>query len=343
MLKNLISGLNELGVESVIFYFDSENRKTDFCCATKRIVFNSPIEFDAFDIIHCHCFRADLYASKWRKKMKRASLVCTIHENAYVDTRYIYPTAVAFVISRIWMRLYRKFNCVVCISNQLSEYYKKYLGATRIETIYNGVDIRTPSGTKTDSVIMERIRKLRETGYRLLGTYAKIVERKGIDQLIKILPEMPEYALVVIGDGPSKGDLITLSENLNVTDRVLFVPHLEYPYLYLKDIDVYCMPSYSEGFGLAMVESAMSGKPIVCSDIVSFHEIFPNQEAGFFEPNNHESLKGTIQRVYENKYEYQERGRKRCLNEFSYLAMANRYKSLYSDIISQDHNKGHAK
>ena len=58
--------------------------------------------------------------------------------------------------------------------------------------------------------------------------------------------------------------------------ELYFSSYQKNPCNYLPYFDVYVMPSYSEGFGLAMVEAALARRAIVCSDIPSFHEIFFN-------------------------------------------------------------------
>ena len=54
------------------------------------------------------------------------------------------------------------------------------------------------------------------------------------------------------------------------------------------------MPSYSEGFPLAMLEAASMQKAIVCSDIPVFREIFSEQEIVTFELDNTNSLRDAL-------------------------------------------------
>ena len=63
-------------------------------------------------------------------------------------------------------------------------------------------------------------------------------------------------------------------------------------------MDIYMMPSYSEGFGLAMVEAALAKKSIVCSNLPSFHEIFTEREVSFFELDDKVSLIQAIENAY---------------------------------------------
>lgn len=80
---------------------------------------------------------------------------------------------------------------------------------------------------------------------------------KGIDQLIKCLPYIPDYKLYIIGDGNIKSQLIQLSHDLGVADRCYFAGYQENAYKYLPYYDIYAMPSRNEGFSLAVLEAAI--------------------------------------------------------------------------------------
>ena len=91
------------------------------------------------------------------------------------------------------------------------------------------------------------------------------------------------------------------------------------------------MSSYSEGFGLAMVEAALVHKPIVCSDIPSFHEIFEENEVAFFELDNIDSLLTAIKKINND------------LNSYSKLSYNKAYKFFTDKIMALNHYKYYSK
>ena len=93
------------------------------------------------------------------------------------------------------------------------------------------------------------------------------------------------------------------------------------------------MPSYSEGFGLAMIEAALAKRSIVCSDIPSFHELFDKGEVEFFILNNKASLAKAITMAYENKNERGELAYKKACSKFTSFIMAENYLSYYSQVL----------
>ena len=54
----------------------------------------------------------------------------------------------------------------------------------------------------------------------LLGCNALLTPRKGVDQIIRVLPFMPNVKLWIVGDGKSKISLLDLADRLGVRDRV---------------------------------------------------------------------------------------------------------------------------
>jgi phosphatidyl-myo-inositol dimannoside synthase len=119
---------------------------------------------------------------------------------------------------------------------------------------------------------------------------SRFVERKGQDMLIRALPavqrEVPEAALLLVGDGPMRKKLVRLAEGLGVSDDVIFVgpkPWQETPPYYAAG-DVFCMPCRTrkfglevEAFGIVFLEAAAVGLPVIAGnsggapDAVSHH------------------------------------------------------------------------
>ncbi|MES2269275.1 MAG: glycosyltransferase [Pseudomonadota bacterium] len=109
-----------------------------------------------------------------------------------------------------------------------------------------------------------------------------LIPRKGQDLLICALPSLPDVTLILIGEGPERGNLQSLAERLGVADRVGIlgaVPHDRLPQ-FLAAADVMALPSASEGLANAWVEALACGAPIVISDVGGARELVDRPEAG---------------------------------------------------------------
>lgn len=80
-------------------------------------------------------------------------------------------------------------------------------------------------------------------------------------------------------------------------------------------------------------------KSIVCSDIDSFHEIFDEKEACFFELDNLESLIISIQKAYELKEEYGIKAYEKAKSKFTAEVMANNHLYYYKKILNYEDSK----
>ena len=328
--KNLTDYLVEWGHTVDVYYFDELPFAMEFKCPTAHISMKEPIDFDKYDIVHSHGLRPDKYVARWKKKMQNARIVSTLHLDTYRDFGYKFNPVMAYLFARYWCHLQSKFDGVITISNQLKDAYQKRIKAP-LTTIYNGCTVKM-DGT-ADNRIVNAIEQLKPR-HKIIGTYAYVTRRKGLVQVIKALPDLQDYAFVIIGEGPDVENLKQQAQTLGVSDRVLFFPYQKNPCNYLPCFDVYVMPSYAEGFGMAMVEAALARRAIVCSDIPSFHEIFPDGEACFFELDNMDSLKKAIDTAFENKERYGESAYARATAEFTTKRMVENHLKYYQHIIT---------
>lgn len=326
LVKFLVGKVDKIDV----FYLDECEAPVKFDCPVHKISYLKAFDFNSYNIIHSHTAKADLYCFIWKWKIKYAKVVTTIHQDTFITEMYRLGKVCGWIYTRIWLRLQNEFEYIVAISKQVKDTYQKYF-SKNIQIIYNGVYCNK---CVLDAKISESIREFCTDDSLILGTCAFITKRKGLLQVLDMITKYDGYKFVIIGDGPNKQELIDYSIKHRIENKVLFVPHVECPYLYLKDVDIYIMPSYSEGFGLAMVEAALQHKAVVCSNLPSFHEIFPDDEAAFFKLNDVDSMKTAVDFIYNNLDEHSCRCHNRVQKRFLAENMADNYLMLYQNIIN---------
>ena len=109
----------------------------------------------------------------------------------------------------------------------------------------------------------------------LLGSVARLHPTKNLAAAIRLLPSRPEWHLALAGQGPGEQELHALARSLNVSDRVYFTGELspERVAVFLKALDLFVFPSRAETFGLAVVEAAQAGVPVVANDLEVLREV----------------------------------------------------------------------
>lgn len=95
------------------------------------------------------------------------------------------------------------------------------------------------------------------------------------------------------------------------------------------------MTSYSEGFGLAMLEAMSQSLPVVCSNLPLYKGYFDNTNVALFEPNNIDSLTNAIYKVDENIDYYKKSAYKLFEEKFSLDVMGDKHIELYKKVISE--------
>lgn len=117
---------------------------------------------------------------------------------------------------------------------------------------------------------------------------SRIDPKKGIDLLLpafaRLQSHQPHAVLVVAGDGDKTllKELKGQAQQLGLGERILWTGFLqgEIKRDALADADVFVLPSYSENFGVAVVEAMGCGVPVIVSDQVGIHREIAEAKAG---------------------------------------------------------------
>jgi glycosyltransferase involved in cell wall biosynthesis len=109
----------------------------------------------------------------------------------------------------------------------------------------------------------------------IMGTVARLHPLKQIDLAIRILPLLPNLHFAVAGQGPDEARLKNLVVELDLEDRVHFIGEIPPDAIgnFLICLDVFAFPSAAETFGLAAVEAAQAGIPVVANSLPVLHEV----------------------------------------------------------------------
>jgi glycosyltransferase involved in cell wall biosynthesis len=319
-------------VDFTVFYLDKIEH-LPFNCKTVKIGFFEKINFKEFDVIHSHMMRPDLYLI-YHKANLNTKTVTTFHQYIFQNFKYTHNAFISFIIKKIWLFRISKINQIVCLSKGMKDYYDKKNIHPSISNIYNGVNIPTINNP-INSDDLETIQALKSK-YIVLGSMAKYDARKGLEQIIKVLAINPKLAFVLIGDGSEKENLLALAKKLNVSDRIFFAGFRRNSTDYLPLFDIYLIPSRSEGVSLALLEAVASKTPVVCSDIISFTELFENDELSFFELDNITSLNNAIAFSLTNRNQLVEKAFEKYKNNFTETLMAQNYLKLYHQLVNKN-------
>lgn len=131
---------------------------------------------------------------------------------------------------------------------------------------------------------------------------SRLEKEKGIDVLLYAFADLKktasQAALVIVGDGSLRKNFERLARRLGVGDSVLFAGQQADTRPFLARAGVYVQPSRFEGWGLAVIEAAAAGMPIVMSDVGCAGEVIKDGESGLVvPPSNSKALALALGRV----------------------------------------------
>jgi glycosyltransferase involved in cell wall biosynthesis len=106
-------------------------------------------------------------------------------------------------------------------------------------------------------------------GVKLLGCAARLHPLKQLDAALAILPLIPDAHLALAGQGEDRARLEALARELGVAARLHFLGELAPEAIgrFLAALDCFVFPSGAETFGLAPVEAAQVGLPVVANGL----------------------------------------------------------------------------
>lgn len=326
---NIADGLVSVGHQVDIFYFDGlVECAVPEGCATYRISFFDKYDFSVYDVLHSHNLRPDLYVAINRKRIK-CVCVSTIHNYVKEELENYYGKLASFFFTRLWLWAWRRQDKLVCLSNNAVTYYNRLLPDANIEFVYNGVELIDHDSIELDPQVVNAVDSLKQKNLFVLGTYCNQTKGKGLDQLVKLVRRDENLGAILIGSGPENAALMALAEDLGVESRCIFIPYTPSAYAYNKFFDAYIIPSRSEGFGMSLVEAALSDANIICSDIPVFREMFDESEVSFFKLDDIEGMLNSVEEIKAGSNRYGS-AKKKSQELFSVSAMVAKYLKVYT-------------
>ena len=156
--------------------------------------------------------------------------------------------------------------------------------ADRITVLRNGVDLVQFQPPEDRAALRAA---LGITGPTLL-TVGHLIPRKGHHLAIQALALLPDWQLLLAGEGPERGRLEALAARTGVADRVRFVGAVPHAALgrYYGAADALVLASSREGWANVLLEAMACGTPVVASDIPGNPEVVQGRAGGLIVGEN---------------------------------------------------------
>lgn len=235
------------------------------------------------------------------------------------------------------LRYILKGSDVVCstsfdMAKEILKYYDK-----------NDIEI-TPFGVDTN--LFNITSNILENDYITIGLCKHLRPVYGINFLIEAFALLSkevnkDLKLLIVGDGEERLNLEKLTKSLHIQDKVTFTGDVKNKYVshFINKMDIVCLPSIRESFGVAAVEASACGRPVVCSNVGGLKEVVIDGETGFlFKSQDVIDLKNKLKLLVENESlmrKFSSSGRQFVLENYNWEDNAKHMYDIYSKLLKK--------
>ncbi len=278
------------------------------------------------DIIHVHTEASLGIFGRILAKKFDIPLVYTYH-TMYIDYTYYVTKGVLDPLAKHVVKRFSKFVAestdeFVTTSQKTKNALRSYGITKYINVVPNGIDINSfaQNKFKKEDFINYRKEHHIEDDFLILSL-GRLAKEKSFDVCLKefaiFVKENPDIKAkyIIVGDGPAKDELTTLTINLGIMDKVIFVGKVmhEETAFYYNLCDLYLSASTTETQGLTFIEAMSSKLLVLCQYDDNLNDVVIDKKTGFYfftENECHDKLKYVINlkkeekdQVIENAYE----------------------------------------
>lgn len=191
-------------------------------------------------------------------------------------------------------------NRVIAISEAVSKHLINdfKLSSEKVKLVYNGIRVK-----RREEFDQKQLRhKFGLKDAPVAGIVARLSPVKGHKYLLEAMRYVTstrvDAQLLIVGDGPSKQELVNLTEKFNLKEHLIFIPSRGNLEEIFALMNVYVSPSLQEGLGLSVLEAMANYVPVAAFASGGIKDIIKHEINGLLvEPFAVKDLAGAILRL----------------------------------------------
>ena len=219
------------------------------------------------------------------------------------------------------------------------------VSSEKVITINNGVEIpRHVSDSEVQNLKDQYAIKDSDfvigTVGRLFNDHKKITD---IIEAIYILKNIENLKLIVIGGGRDEELIRRKARDLEILDRVIFTGYQFDTAPFYKLMDVFCIASQREGFGLVAAEAMLHKLPVIATRVGGLQNVVVDGLTGMLiKPNQPQEIANAIKKLYTSpklQNTFSNNGYDRAIENYTEERYVNDIAELYDKLLKQKNVK----
>jgi glycosyltransferase involved in cell wall biosynthesis len=290
------------------------------------------IQRDEIALIHAHEFSMGVIGAM-ASLVTGIPLVVTVHGKNYYPDRRRRRAAFRVVAARA--------KALIAVSHDLRHFFCRVTGTPfdRVRVIYNGIDLRVSRERCGNAELLRSVGIPAEAP--IVGTVGNLYHVKGHIHLIRaartILRDEPATHVVILGRGALHDALIAEADALGIRDRIHLLGYRDDVKEWLGAMDVFALPSLSEGLPLSLLEAMAAGVPPVVTTVGGMPEVVEDGDTGYtVPPSDVAALAGRISFLLGHRTVAIRMGaaaRDRVRDHFTLDKMVTEYRLAYREAV----------
>lgn len=287
---------------------------------------------EGVDLIHAHEFAMNTYGALL-SALTGVPCITTIHGKNYSSDRWHRRAAYRLVARRTKM---------IAVSDDIKRFLATAVGvsARYITTIANGIHIERYAATDA-----ARAQLRSELGVSMhqpvVGAIGRLEPVKGHAHLLEaarlVCARHPDAVFALAGQGQLRESLARQADALGIGRNVRFLGYRDDVAAVLAALDIFVLPSLSEGLPLSLLEAMAAGKPVVASNVGGIPEVIRDGESGLLaRPAEPTELADRILTLLDDNtraHALAEKAKAIVSARFGMAAMVGAYERLYRQLL----------
>lgn len=176
----------------------------------------------------------------------------------------------------------------------------------------------------------------------LIGYVGRLSKEKGLNNLLKafamLASENHSIKLVLVGEGPEKGELANFVSSAQLEHRVFFAGFQERTDRWYRALDLFVLPSLTEGTPMVLLEAMSHGIPCIASKVGGVPQVIDSGVDGILvAPGNPDEILNAMQSILvdqEKRNMISLKAKQKILSKYDFNKWMKSYVHEYMELVT---------